>query len=394
MFGSVILDVLIGLFLVYIVLSIMASAVNEFLMNITNRRAKDLAGFVQEFFQSPGNQAASQHMVRKFYDSVIVDPTKTKAKLPSYIPNADFVQGVLEAITFTVNADASLGALRSATQQLPADSPVRSVLTTALDKTDGTLQSVGRYLEGWFDRQMQHVSNTYKRRTNLTLVTLGLVLAAVMNIDTIRIANALLESPTLRATIVQQAEALTTQGQAAAQTQGFIALQDQLTALQIPMSWPDPTHPCVAAQIATDSGTPNAALDASCNDGQTVFGWWLQKLLGLAITGFAVSQGAPFWFDLLNKITNLRASNRPPEATWQAPAAPPMTPQAAAVAPAIASVAAAAMAGPTPTSISGSVYPGVQANLPPPPVVNPAPVAPIFPSGDPIPFDVPDDAVG
>jgi hypothetical protein len=391
MFGSVILDVLIGLFTLYLVLSIMASAVNEFIMNLTNRRAKDLAGFVQEFFQSAGNQAAAQQMIRKFYDSVVVDHTRGKARLPAYIPNADFVQGVFEAITITVNADASLGALRTAMQQLPADSPVRAVLTTALDKTDGTLQSVGRYLEGWFDRQMQHVSNTYKRRTNLTLVTLGLLIAVVMNIDTIRITNALLESPTLRAAIVEQADALTAEGQEAATNQNFIALQDQLAALQIPMGWPDATNPCVAAGIAAQSGAPTAALEARCNDWQTMLGWWLQKLLGLAITGFAVSQGAPFWFDLLNRITNLRASNRPPAPGWQGPA-PTTTPAAPAPTP-----------GPAPApiasaqSVSGSVYPGAQAL--PPPVAAPPPSAPSvppappnLPGGPPIPFD--DGAVG
>jgi hypothetical protein len=36
-------------------------------------------------------------------------------------------------------------------------------------------------------------------------------------------------------------------------------------------------------------------------------------LLGWLITAFAVSLGAPFWFDLLNKFVNVRASGKPPE---------------------------------------------------------------------------------
>ena len=36
-------------------------------------------------------------------------------------------------------------------------------------------------------------------------------------------------------------------------------------------------------------------------------------LLGLALTGFAVSQGAPFWFDLLNKIIVIRSTVKPAE---------------------------------------------------------------------------------
>jgi hypothetical protein len=41
--------------------------------------------------------------------------------------------------------------------------------------------------------------------------------------------------------------------------------------------------------------------------------WWLSWILGLAVTSLAVSMGAPFWFDLLNKFMNARNAGRPPE---------------------------------------------------------------------------------
>jgi hypothetical protein len=37
------------------------------------------------------------------------------------------------------------------------------------------------------------------------------------------------------------------------------------------------------------------------------------KLLGLILTAIAVSLGAPFWFDLLNKIINIRSAGRAPD---------------------------------------------------------------------------------
>jgi hypothetical protein len=40
---------------------------------------------------------------------------------------------------------------------------------------------------------------------------------------------------------------------------------------------------------------------------------WLIKLFGLLLTGFAVSQGSPFWFDLLNKFMVARSTVKPPE---------------------------------------------------------------------------------
>jgi hypothetical protein len=37
-----------------------------------------------------------------------------------------------------------------------------------------------------------------------------------------------------------------------------------------------------------------------------------QKLAGILLTTFALSLGAPFWFDSLNKVINLRSAGKPP----------------------------------------------------------------------------------
>jgi len=45
-------------------------------------------------------------------------------------------------------------------------------------------------------------------------------------------------------------------------------------------------------------------------------GWTiLQKIVGFLLTGLALSLGAPFWFDLLNKFVNLRVSGTKPDKT-------------------------------------------------------------------------------
>ena len=67
---------------------------------------------------------------------------------------------------------------------------------------------------------------------------------------------------------------------------------------------------------STDRGMPNLVTGWTLSPPScpaTSQEWWL-KLLGLLITIAAISQGAPFWFDLLNRVTNLRAAGRPPEA--------------------------------------------------------------------------------
>ncbi len=46
---------------------------------------------------------------------------------------------------------------------------------------------------------------------------------------------------------------------------------------------------------------------------------WVLKALGLLITGLAISQGAPFWFDLLNKFIVIRSTVKPKEKSQEQP---------------------------------------------------------------------------
>jgi hypothetical protein len=43
------------------------------------------------------------------------------------------------------------------------------------------------------------------------------------------------------------------------------------------------------------------------------------KLIGLLLTALAISLGAPFWFDLLNKVISIRAAGRSPEERPKSP---------------------------------------------------------------------------
>jgi hypothetical protein len=46
-------------------------------------------------------------------------------------------------------------------------------------------------------------------------------------------------------------------------------------------------------------------------------GGWALKIIGLSLTAIAVSLGAPFWFDVLNKLINIRSAGKQPERSRQ-----------------------------------------------------------------------------
>jgi hypothetical protein len=49
---------------------------------------------------------------------------------------------------------------------------------------------------------------------------------------------------------------------------------------------------------------------------------WLERLLGWFLTVLALSMGAPFWFDLLNKFMNVRYSGKSPDEAPKKPEKP------------------------------------------------------------------------
>jgi hypothetical protein len=269
-------------------------------------------------------------------------------EMPSYIKAEDFAQSIFDMMRAIRNAQTgeqsarglSLEEWKSVVINAKMPANLRNVLTSALDKaqddistTSSELDKVRKNLEDWYDRSMDRVSGWYKRRTQFALFFIGLALSVIFNLDTISIANRLLQNPALREAIAAQAQAeaqhlsasapnfvltptavLTPQpgatpeaptpAAAATAQPGNVEvvrqnvnivhdLQDELNQLNIPLGWPDPNMP-----------DPSQGVQLM---------WWVTKALGLFITTLAVYQGAPFWFDLLNRITNLRSAGKPPE---------------------------------------------------------------------------------
>jgi hypothetical protein len=73
--------------------------------------------------------------------------------------------------------------------------------------------------------------------------------------------------------------------------------------------WPDLVHPTTGLYQVSLAGTDPRIVDLSDRT------WWIWKILGLFATALAISQGAPFWFDLLQKVVNLRLAGVPPPTT-------------------------------------------------------------------------------
>lgn len=292
MFGSTLFEVVIGLVLMFLVLSMTASALVEYLSSLVQKRGKNLMIFMRQLLApSDSVRMASESMVRSFYESTILGPSIKSNVPPPYVAPDQFVQALFGFLSFRYRSDAKVEELRAIANNLGPGTPLRDLLLTAVERSGGNVNQAAIYLEDWFNGQMQSVSSWYKRWTQRWLIGIGLIMALVFNIDTLRVTDALLRGPALREAIVAQAQVTTNvpAGPEGAGEQTLLDLQRAVEGIGLPVGWPEEPN--------QDEG----------------LWWFLRKLAGLAITGLGVSQGAPFWFDLLNRVTNLRSSVRPKE---------------------------------------------------------------------------------
>jgi len=180
-------------------------------------------------------------------------------------------------------------------------------------------------IETWFNDSMDRLSGTYKRRAQVVAFLIGLVLAVVLNVDSIYVATTLWTQSTLRQGLVAEAQAYANQNSAVQTVSGPSAAIQSIQDLSFPFGWSLATYDTQGRACTIFPFIPGYAWGVPGHDslGHPTCGRlgnlpadlmaWLTKLLGFIITAAATAQGAPFWFDLLKKAVNMRSSGTNPD---------------------------------------------------------------------------------
>ena len=204
---------------------------------------------------------------------------------------------------------------------------------------ENELELIRLNIEEWFNNSMTRLTGWYKRRTMVTSFIISLLIALVANIDTINLASRLWHEPELRSVLLDQIEVLLSRIDTLESDSGeWILIQQEANATGIPIGWIGGlklfSDNLSAAYLDVDQQT----CTLSPTQENQIFGFWinqhcyqivnapkfddaagwLAKCLGILITAIAASQGAPFWFDLLKKIVNVRFSGLNPSEAHKA----------------------------------------------------------------------------
>jgi hypothetical protein len=173
---------------------------------------------------------------------------------------------------------------------------VQRVLLMAIDAAQGDLNALQKNIEDWYNSSMDRVSGWYKRSSHWIIFTTGLIVAAVLNVNTITIADYLYRNDTARAAIVARAQ--NAAADPAFLSRNYDDVNKQLDSIGLPIGW------------TTGWGAPRRGNEPGA---QGIWNNGLAPILGWLITAFAATMGAPFWFDVLNKVMVVRSTVKPHE---------------------------------------------------------------------------------
>ena len=265
MLGSTILDVAIGLVFVFMAVSLAASALTEALSSFIKLRQTTLRSGIQALL----NDADFTGLARDLYNHALVNPLARGTATgvadltasPAYVDSSCFALALLSILE-----KPAAGVPLATTVAKIQDEQLKQALTTLLsaagDDRAAFLNAVGR----WFDDAMDRLGGWYKRYTQVIGFAMALLVCAVLNADALRVGTALLQKPSLVA---------------------------ELSVADVPEA---------SKVIETLNGT------ALIGWSGVALGDWgadLSMVLGWLIVAGASLFGAPFWFDMLQRVVRL-----------------------------------------------------------------------------------------
>ena len=200
----------------------------------------------------------------------------------------------------------------------------------ALSTLTGTAQNIGEAranLETWFNQAMTRASSAYAAKMKTMSIAAALLISAAINIDTLHIARTLWENPIVRQELSGEAANAVQEGQltTALDDEGLRAAVDEADAdgaaedmlvsgaaaanslqniydLSLPIGWTLVDLSGLPAGHPARRHPNNLWNYLPENNPDGWLGLLLAKLLGIAATVIAAGQGAPFWFNIVNRV--------------------------------------------------------------------------------------------
>lgn len=264
------IDTAIGFTFIFATYSVVCSAMVEWVSATFQRRSRLLGDALEDLLGPSLKRKFGQHrLILGLRGNRLFRPTA----YPDYLPNEVFALAFMNlTMDFTPGPPGGAGSVTLKSTLSDADKE----LAASMMQGTNNVGPVQARLERWFNDAMETATGRYKRVSQLYAIGAALIVTVAFQIDALALLQDLYANVPLREHIVELAQRADT---AAIKISGH-------SPLSLPIGW-----------IPSTKGFPG---DPAAWPG------YVLSVIGLSF-------GAPFWFDLLKRLVNLRQSGTPPD---------------------------------------------------------------------------------
>lgn len=346
---NALLEVAISMALVYTLLSILVSYITEAWQRWKRTRGAVLRKSLETLLNDPFNKNFCELL---YEHPLIRAQRKNDNHQPSYISTSLFVSAITDVLRreavrphIFMTTDGSTHVdepvnrnpyedIRLGIQSL-AYSPLKVQLLSLMSETTDESSLLSRF-GAWYDEYQQEVSSRFKSKARVKTMIISMLVAVIVNVDSISLVHELYRNKEMRAIVVEAAEQYvmthsapeTPAAEDSTGTTTTVSAEEELRILReridevetylgsfgLPIGW---TRDACGAQITVEPGVmgfvKEFAAILKCKFTSSSFDQMVLTIIGWVMTAIALSFGAPFWFDLLNKFVAMRSGRTRPQ---------------------------------------------------------------------------------
>jgi hypothetical protein len=265
------------------------------------------------------NISGDPQFADKFNARLVAEVMELKSTLTTRYP---FLEPIIDELPQHLNSQRVLKGIATYMEHRPQTGKLlNSLMTEAISLTgegEARLAAFRTGVETLFNDTMDRLTGWYKRRAQLAAFIIGIGFSFLLNIDSLAVITTLYREPTVRSAVVANAEALQELPETDEGPRVTIeTVNEQLEELRLPVGWMklEPQRcdeikgglsrwvgpGCIVPADAAPQGIPYGA------------SYVVGKLVGWLLSGLAATQGAPFWFEVLKRLVNIRSSGEKPD---------------------------------------------------------------------------------
>jgi hypothetical protein len=281
-----ILEVAIGLAVVYYILGAIVSYITQVINEAAETRGKSLEGYLKKIVGDKYVDLKELPQIKalrpiRYKNFLSIFGSVTEPKMLEKIPAPMLVDAFFDLTGLSGKEGLNVDELTAAISQLPESEGKQAILKW-INQGVTDVNELRDRATAYFTGILEQASATFKANARSFVIILSLLITLLFGTDSIQLARDLWNNAELRAVAVAQANAVVQEQGAEADLDQLI---DELKAHSIQFGW-----------WQTQSLPQNGSA-----------GTWalfiLLKALGLGLTTLAVSQGSSFWYDLLKRLT-------------------------------------------------------------------------------------------